>query len=115
MGKELLPTTYICVYYVYMFQYFLKCQGKEIGWSHLVSLYEHNRSDAGLSLILKLKFEHIHLATFSKMRVDLAAQVQYLRVYIFSCYVAYTCACLIRISRICDNYVSFVKRHRLPY
>ena len=76
MGKQL-PTTYICVYYVYMFQYFFKCQGKEIAWSHLVSLYEHNRSDAGLSHIPKLKFEHIHLTTFSKMRVDLAAQVQY--------------------------------------
>ena len=29
----------------------------------------------GLSLIPKLKFEHIHLTSFSKMRVDLAAQV----------------------------------------
>ena len=29
----------------------------------------------GLSLIPKLKYEHLHLTSFSKMRVDLAAQV----------------------------------------
>ena len=29
----------------------------------------------GLSLLPKLKFEHVHLTSFSKMRVDLAAQV----------------------------------------
>ena len=31
-------------------------------------------------MVPKLKFEHIHLTSFSKMRVDLAAQV-YLNVY----------------------------------
>ncbi len=29
----------------------------------------------GLSLLPKLKFEHVYLTSFSKMRVDLAAQV----------------------------------------
>jgi hypothetical protein len=29
----------------------------------------------GLSLLPKLKYEHVHLTAFSKMRVDLAAQV----------------------------------------
>ena len=53
----------------------LQCCGKEISWSQLVALYERNRSEAGLSLIPKLKFEHVYLTTFSKMRVDLAAQV----------------------------------------
>lgn len=36
------------------------------------------RSDlqaTGLRLVPKLKFEHIYLSSFSKMRVDLAAQV----------------------------------------
>ena len=61
--------------FIYSFDLFLQCQGKDIAWCHLVSLYERNRSEAGLSLIPKLKFEHIHLTTFSKMRVDLAAQV----------------------------------------
>jgi len=31
--------------------------------------------NVGLRLLPKLKYEHIHLTAFSKMRVDLAAQV----------------------------------------
>ena len=53
-----------------------QCRGKEISWNHLLKLYEKNRSDSGLALIPKLKYEHLHLTTFSKMRVDLAAQVR---------------------------------------
>ena len=34
-----------------------------------------NRNAGGLSLLPKLKYEHIYLTSFSKMRVDLAAQV----------------------------------------
>ena len=37
-----------------------------------------NRSQgdyAGLSLVPKLKYEHLHLTSYSKMRVDLAMQV----------------------------------------
>ena len=30
----------------------------------------------GLAMVPKLKFEHIHLTPFSKMKVDLAAQVR---------------------------------------
>lgn len=57
-----------------------QCNGKEISWSHLVQLYYHNRcqsakSNPGFALIPKLKYEHINLSSFSKMRVDLAAQV----------------------------------------
>ena len=29
----------------------------------------------GLTLLPRLKYEHVHLASFSKMRLDLAAQV----------------------------------------
>ena len=36
---------------------------------------ETGQEAVGLRLVPKLKFEHIHLNTFSKMRVDLAAQV----------------------------------------
>jgi hypothetical protein len=50
-------------------------QGKDIAWSHLLTLYERNRSSSGLSVISKLKYEHVYLNSFSKMRVDLAAQV----------------------------------------
>ena len=38
-----------------------------------------NRSqgdDAGLSLVPKLKYEHLLLTSYSKMRVDLAAQIR---------------------------------------
>lgn len=39
-------------------------------------LYEDDRKPGvGLCLLPKLKFEHIKLTSFSKMRVDLAAQV----------------------------------------
>ena len=34
-----------------------------------------HREAAGLALVPKLKYEHIHLTSFSKMRVDLATQV----------------------------------------
>ena len=49
--------------------------GKEIKWTHLWRLYYLSRTPTGLSLLPKLKFEHVHLNYFSKMRVDLAAQV----------------------------------------
>lgn len=47
----------------------------------LVDLYERCQPSignlvVGLSLFPKLKFEHIRLDSFSKMRVDLAAQVE---------------------------------------
>ena len=35
----------------------------------------------GLFLVPKLKFEHIHLTSYSKMRVDLAAQVSFTLTY----------------------------------
>lgn len=44
-----------------------------------MKIYEANTgaitSTPGLSLVPKLKLEHIRLTNFSKMRVDLAAQV----------------------------------------
>ena len=48
-----------------------------ISWDHLKELYTKNRAqvdDTGLAL----KFEHIHLTSYSKMCVDLAAQVSML-------------------------------------
>ena len=50
--------------------------GKFISWQHLIDLYERDRGKGtGLAIIPKLKYEHLHLSSFSKMRVDLAAQV----------------------------------------
>ena len=43
-----------------------------------MQLYEKNRSETGLVLLPRLKYEHVQLTSFSKMRVDLAAQVRYL-------------------------------------
>jgi len=41
-----------------------------------VNLYQNDKGKAsGLAMVPKLKFEHICLSSFSKMRVDLAAQV----------------------------------------
>ena len=48
-----------------------------ISWSHIVEMCMESRSNVqSLSLVPKLKYEHVFLTSFSKMRVDLAAQVQ---------------------------------------
>ena len=55
-----------------------QCNGKEIAWSHLQQLYHMNRPKTdtpGLAVVHKLKYEQVNLTSFSKMRVDLAAQV----------------------------------------
>ena len=50
--------------------------GKSISWSHLTKLYHRDTSTGmGIQMVPKLKFEHISLTSFSKMCVDLAAQV----------------------------------------
>ena len=47
-----------------------------------MALYQRNTgaltATPGLSLVPKIKYEHVYLTSFSKMRVDLAAQVCYL-------------------------------------
>ena len=48
--------------------------GQYILWKHIENLY-HKRSESGLYMGKQLKREHIYLTPFSKMRVDLAAQV----------------------------------------
>ena len=42
-----------------------------------MNLYKTNRAteNPGLALLPKLKYEHVYLTSYSKMRVDLAAQV----------------------------------------
>ena len=59
--------------------HYLQCKGKPIAWSHLEDLYEKDtrsgQEATGLHLVPKLNFENIYLSSFSKMRVDLAAQV----------------------------------------
>ena len=56
-----------------------RCNGQPINWRFLIQLYEANTGrdteTPGLSIVHKLKYEHLHLTSFSKMRVDLAVQV----------------------------------------
>ena len=51
-------------------------------WKHLMDLYKKcagaNTRAPGLTILPRLKYEHVHLTSFSKMRVDLAAQVSYM-------------------------------------
>ena len=43
-------------------------------------LYDRDKGKAtGLAMVPKLKFEHINLTPFAKMRVDLAAQVSFVK------------------------------------
>ena len=46
-------------------------------WKYVKDLYLSNagKTTPGVTLVPKIKYEHIHLTSFSKMRVDLAAQV----------------------------------------
>ena len=59
---------------------YMQCNGKEMSWQHIMK--RDNGADTqtpGLSMVPKLKYEHLHLTNFSKMRVDLAAQVHQYR------------------------------------
>ena len=59
-----------------MYFFDAQCNGKSISWHHISALYEEDRQPGvGLTLLPKLKYEHIRLTSFSKMRIDLAAQV----------------------------------------
>jgi len=57
----------------------LQCNGQNIDWQLLFRLYKANAGRVtetpGVSIVHKLKYEHLHLTNFSKMRVDLAVQV----------------------------------------
>lgn len=61
----------------YLHVLYFQNNGKSISWQHLSTLYERDRlQTGGLSLSPKLRFEHVHLNSFAKMRVDLSAQVR---------------------------------------
>ena len=52
---------------------FLLYNGREIKWHHVVDLYKRNAGKntetPGLCIAHKLKYEHMKLTNFSKMRV----------------------------------------------
>ena len=69
---------YMCMLGKYHTEYFLQCEGQNIEWSQLRSLYNRNRivtETPSLAMLHKVKYEHVNLTSFSKMRVDIAAQV----------------------------------------
>ena len=65
----------------------MQWKGSSITWSDVLSLYYSNtganKAAPGLCLVPKLKREHVYLTSFSKMRVDLAAQVSSVQ-YVYS-------------------------------
>ncbi|KAJ8025305.1 Transposable element P transposase [Holothuria leucospilota] len=48
--------------------------GKHLMWQHIVRLY-HIDMEHSLKILPKITYDHIHLTPYSKMRVNLAAQV----------------------------------------
>ena len=63
---------------IYIRQSLLQLNGYYVTWCHIKELYKRDQETCqrgGLSLIPKLKLEHVQLTSFSRMRVDLAAQV----------------------------------------
>lgn len=58
---------------------YMQVNGQYIEWKQVEDVYKKNNDmqiqSQGLSILPKLKREHVHLTSFSRMRVDLAAQV----------------------------------------
>ena len=53
----------------------IQFKGKSISWAHIKQLYKMSITETGLTTVPKIRHEHIYLNNYSKMRVDLAAQV----------------------------------------
>ena len=49
--------------------------GKHILWEHLQYLQQFTQAESGLYVGRRLTYEHINLTSYSKMKVNLAAQV----------------------------------------
>ena len=67
------------IYNIMLIFFDVQCNGSDIKWKYITDLYLQNTEQVtetpGLSLVPKIKHEYVHLTSFSKMRVDLAAQV----------------------------------------
>ena len=72
-----------------MFIILLQRRGLFILWKHVKNLYDKTSGmvvqSKGLSLLPKLKLEHIQLTSYSRMRVDLAAQVSISVLVVIEC------------------------------
>ena len=81
----------------------LQRNGKYILWNHLKYLSDHTQSDSGLFIGRRLTYEHLNLTSFSKMKVNLAAQVYI--VYVLSISNLFLALC-ISIPRVLSSSVS---------
>ena len=54
----------------------MQCNGMQISWGSVRNLYYMTLKSEELTFLPKLRFEHVDLTAFSKMRVDLAAQIR---------------------------------------
>lgn len=94
--KQKLQANYIIKSYAIILISCMQFHGKRITWQFVEDLYYHTKTSVGLSTVYKLKHEHVYLTSFSKMRVDLAAQV-------YTCTFCYfhRCKCL---AHVCGFY-----------
>uniref|UniRef100_A0A1X7VKZ9 Uncharacterized protein n=1 Tax=Amphimedon queenslandica TaxID=400682 RepID=A0A1X7VKZ9_AMPQE len=53
----------------------MQYNGNSISWKFKVKLYHIITESTGLTVLPNIKYEHVFLTNFSKMKVDLAAQV----------------------------------------
>ena len=53
----------------------MQINGKHILWEHLLAMFDDTQSSSGLFLGHDLTYDHLHLTSYSKMKVNLAAQV----------------------------------------
>lgn len=79
MGKSHLDCTDMCMHVCKtLLSILIKWNGKGIQWKYVVHLYtqdnDRGRVNPGLRKVPKLKYEYVHITSFSKMRVYLAAQ-----------------------------------------
>ena len=56
----------------------IQINGQHISWEHIRRVYNRSQCASGLSLLPKLTREHVELNSYSRMRVNLAAQVKYM-------------------------------------
>lgn len=68
----------IHAFYVFMCMYCIQVNGKYIVWDHLIQLAKQCQPDSGLYIGRKIKHEHLHLTSYSRMSVKLATQVDLL-------------------------------------
>ena len=68
--RDFIMSSCLCNYAFYRTMH-----GCRILWDHLQTLYGTTQTDSGLYVGRRLTYEHVNLISYSKMKVNLAAQV----------------------------------------